>query len=104
MSVATQVNHHCPFYGRKCYQCGYWNPRGNECEIITHQDRKIWCLIPSGIKYNSMLISEFIQQLQDVYDEEGDMEIAIKIDDNDLGSEPIVVKSTVYEQLYIVNS
>uniref|UniRef100_UPI003FEDE1A0 hypothetical protein n=1 Tax=Alloprevotella sp. TaxID=1872471 RepID=UPI003FEDE1A0 len=26
------------------------------------------------------------------------------IDDNDLGSEPIVVKSTVYEQLYIVNS
>ena len=51
-----------------------------------------------------MKISEFIQQLQDVYDEEGDMEIAIKIDDNDLGSEPIVVKSTVYEQLYIVNS
>lgn len=51
-----------------------------------------------------MLISEFIQQLQDVYDEEGDMEIAIKIDDNDLGYEPIVVKSTVYEQLYIVNS
>lgn len=44
------------------------------------------------------------KQLQDVYDEEGDMEIAIKIDDNDLGSEPIVVKSTVYEQLYIVNS
>ena len=41
MSVATQVNHHCHFYGRKCYQCGYWNPRGNECEIITHQDRKI---------------------------------------------------------------
>lgn len=28
MSVATQVNHHCPFYGRKCYQCGYWNLRG----------------------------------------------------------------------------
>ena len=41
MSVATQVNYHCPFYGRKCYQCGYWNNRGNECEIITHQDRKI---------------------------------------------------------------
>ena len=39
--VATQVNHHCHFYGRKCYQCGYWNSRGNECEIITHQDRKI---------------------------------------------------------------
>ena len=57
-----------------------------------------------AIKYNKMLISEFIRQLQDVYDEEGDMEIAIKIDDNDLGSEPIVVKSTVYEQLYIVNS
>jgi hypothetical protein len=51
-----------------------------------------------------MLISEFIQQLQDVYDEDGDMEIAIKIDDNDLGSEPIVVKSTVYEQFYITNS
>ena len=51
-----------------------------------------------------MKISEFIQQFQTVYDEEGDMEIAIKIDDNDLGSEPIVVKSTVYEQLYIVNS
>lgn len=51
-----------------------------------------------------MLISEFIQQLQDVYDEDGDMEIAIKIDDNDLGAEPIVVKSTVYEQLYIVKS
>ena len=51
-----------------------------------------------------MLISEFTQQLQNIYDEEGDMEIAIKIDDNDLGSEPIVVKSAVYEQLYIVNS
>ena len=51
-----------------------------------------------------MKISEFIQQLQDIYDEEGDMEIAIKIDNNDLGSEPVVVKSTVYEQLYIVNS
>ena len=51
-----------------------------------------------------MLISEFIKQLQNIYDEEGDMEISIKIDDNDLGSEPIVVKSTVYEQLYIVNS
>ena len=51
-----------------------------------------------------MLISEFIQQLQNIYDEEGDMEISIKIDDNDLGSEPILVKSTVYEQLYIVNS
>ena len=57
-----------------------------------------------AIKYNKMLISEFIKQLQNIYDEEGDMEIAIKIDDNDLGSEPIVVKSTVYEQLYIVNS
>lgn len=57
-----------------------------------------------AIKYNKMLISEFIKQLQNIYDEEGDMEIAIKIDDNDLGSEPIVVKSTFYEQLYIVNS
>lgn len=34
-----------------------------------------------------MLISEFIQQLQDVYDEEGDMEIAIKIDDNEYVSD-----------------
>lgn len=50
-----------------------------------------------------MLISEFIKQLQNIYDEEGDMEIAIKVDGNDLGSEPIVVKSTVYEQLYIVH-
>lgn len=49
-----------------------------------------------------MLISEFIQQLQDVYDEEGDIEIALKIDDNDLGYEPVVVKSTVYEQFNIV--
>ena len=49
-----------------------------------------------------MLISEFIQQLQDVYDEEGDMEIALKIDDNDLGYEPVIVKSTVYEQFNIV--
>ena len=57
-----------------------------------------------NIKYNSMLISEFIQQLQNIYDEEGDMEIVIKIDGNDLGSEPIVVKSTIYEQLCIVNS
>ena len=40
---------------------------------------------------------------QNIYDEEGDMEIAIKVDGNDLGSEPIVVKSTVYEQLYIVH-
>lgn len=23
------------------WQCGYWNRRGNECEIITHKDRKI---------------------------------------------------------------
>lgn len=50
-----------------------------------------------------MLISEFIKQLQNIYDEEGDMEISIKVDGNDLGSEPIVVKSTVYEQLYIVH-
>lgn len=40
-----------------------------------------------------MRISEFIKQLQDVYDEEGDMEIAIKIDDNDLGSETLVVRT-----------
>ena len=51
-----------------------------------------------------MLISEFIQQLQDIYDKEGDMEIALNIDDNDLGYEPIVVKSTIYEQFNIVRS
>ena len=51
-----------------------------------------------------MLISECIQQLQDIYDEEGDVEIALKIDDNDLGYEPTVVKSTVYEQFNIVRS
>ena len=49
-----------------------------------------------------MKISEFIQQLQTVYDEEGDMEIAIKIDNHDLGYEPTVVKSAVYEQFNIV--
>lgn len=51
-----------------------------------------------------MIISEFIQQLQDVYEEEGDMEIVIKVDDNDLGSEPIVVKSTVEQLFYITSS
>ena len=55
-----------------------------------------------AIKYNKMLISEFIQQLQNIYDEEGDIEIALKIDGNDLGYEPTVVKSTVYEQFNIV--
>ena len=49
-----------------------------------------------------MLISEFIQHLQYIYNEEGDMEIVIKIDNNDLGYEPTVVKSTVYEQFNIV--
>ena len=49
-----------------------------------------------------MLISEFIQQLQDIYDEERDVEIVLKIDNNDLGYEPIVVKSTVYEQFNIM--
>ena len=49
-----------------------------------------------------MLVSEFIQQLQDIYDEEGDVEIVLKIDNNDLGYEPTVVKSTVYEQFNIV--
>lgn len=50
------------------------------------------------------MIGDKIEEVARLDDEEGDMEIAIKIDDNDLGSEPIVVKSTVYEQLYIVNS
>lgn len=58
MSVATQVNYHCPFYGRKCYECGYWNSRANDCEIITHQDRKILYLTHSGKKSSNMKAKE----------------------------------------------
>lgn len=49
-----------------------------------------------------MKISEFIQQLQAVYESEGDMEIVLKTDSNELGYEPHIVKSAVYEQLNIV--
>lgn len=48
-----------------------------------------------------MLISEFIQQLQDVYDEEGDMEIVIVTGNNRLGSIPHVKKSPFYDQFEI---
>lgn len=46
-----------------------------------------------------MLISEFIQQLQDLCDNEGDMEIVIG--NNVLGSIPHVKKSPVYDQFEI---
>lgn len=48
-----------------------------------------------------MRISEFIQQLQDVYDEEGDMEIVMITDSNSLGSEPHLRKSSFYDQFEI---
>lgn len=41
-----------------------------------------------------MLISEFIQQLQDLCDNEGDMEIVMITDGDSLGVEPHVVKSS----------
>lgn len=50
-----------------------------------------------------MLISEFIQQLQDVYEEEGDMEIVMITDSNSLGSEPHLRKSSFYDQFEILN-
>ena len=31
MSAATEVHYSCLFYGRKCYQCGYYNNRANDC-------------------------------------------------------------------------
>lgn len=48
-----------------------------------------------------MLISEFIQQLQDLCDNEGDMEIVIVTDNNRLGSIPHVKKSQIYDQFEI---
>ena len=48
-----------------------------------------------------MLISEFIQQLQDLCDNEGDMEIVIITDSNRLGSIPHVKKSRLYDQFEI---
>lgn len=50
----------------------------------------------------SMLISEFIQQLQDLCDNEGDMEIVIVTGNNGLGSTPHVKKSPIYDQFEIV--
>lgn len=50
-----------------------------------------------------MLISEFIQQLQDLCDNEGDMEIVMVTDSNSLGVEPHVAKSSFYDQFEIVN-
>lgn len=48
-----------------------------------------------------MLISEFIQQLQDLYNNEGDMEIVMETDRDSLGVEPHVYKSSFYEQFEI---
>lgn len=48
-----------------------------------------------------MLISEFIQQLQDLCDNEGDMEIVIVTGKNRLGSIPHVKKSPIYDQFEI---
>ena len=48
-----------------------------------------------------MLISEFIQKLQDLCDNEGDMEIVIVTDNNGLGSIPNVKKSPLYDQFEI---
>lgn len=50
-----------------------------------------------------MLISEFIQQLQDLCDDEGDMEIVMVTDNNSLGSEPHLRKSSFYDQFQIIN-
>ena len=41
MSVATQVNHHCPFYQRECEECRHWDEEKFECEMAILQDRKI---------------------------------------------------------------
>ena len=50
-----------------------------------------------------MLISEFIQQLQELYESEGDMEIVMITDANRLGGEPHVAKSSFYDQFEITN-
>lgn len=50
-----------------------------------------------------MLISEFIQQLQDLCDDEGDMEIVMVTDGDSLGVEPHVAKSSFYNQFEITN-
>lgn len=48
-----------------------------------------------------MLISEFIQQLQDLCDNEGDMEIVMITGNNSFGSEPHLRKSSFYDQFEI---
>ena len=48
-----------------------------------------------------MLISEFLQKLQDLCDNEGDMEIVIVTGKNGLGSIPHVKKSSFYDQFEI---
>ena len=50
-----------------------------------------------------MLISEFIQQLQDLCDSEDDMEIVMITDSNSFGSEPHLRKSSFYDQFEITN-
>lgn len=50
-----------------------------------------------------MTISKFIQQLQAVYESEGDMEIVLKTDSNELGYEPHLRKSSFYDQFEILN-
>lgn len=50
-----------------------------------------------------MLISEFIQKLQDLCDNEGDMEIVMITDSNSFGSEPHLRKSSFYDQFEITN-
>ena len=50
-----------------------------------------------------MLISEFIRQLQDLCDNEGDMEIVVVTENNSLGSEPHLRKSSFYDQFEILN-
>lgn len=58
-------------------------------------------LLAQNIK--NMLISEFIQHLQDLCDNEGDMEIVMITDSNSLGVEPHVAKSSFYDQFEITN-
>lgn len=58
-------------------------------------------LLAQNIK--NMLISEFIQQLQDLCDNEGDMEIVMITDSNSFGSEPHLRKSSFYDQFEITN-
>ena len=48
-----------------------------------------------------MLISEFIQQLQGLYDTEGDKEIVITIGFDNMNMEPHVCKSTFYDRFEI---